>query len=64
MGRTLSKLGGTKWQQQLQKWQQGKDFIWLLCIDPVESAHQLMKCKRQVEEQLENKMNKWHKIQS
>ncbi len=64
MGRTLSKLGGTKRQQQLQKWQEGKDSIWSLSIDPVEAARQLMKRKRHVEVQLEREVNKRHKIES
>ena len=64
MGKTLSKLGGTKHQQQLQKWQEGKDSIWSFTVDHAEAVRQLTKRNRQVEMQLENEVNKRRKIET
>ena len=52
MGKALAKLGGLKCFQQLKKWQEGKDSIWVLSVDEGEVNHQLLTHKCQVEQQL------------
>ena len=54
MGKALAKLGGPKRSQQLKKWQEGKDSIWVLSVDEGEVNRQLLTRKRQVEQQLQN----------
>ena len=63
MGKCLSKLGGTKRQKQIQSWKDGQDSIWSLTIDATEASHQMLKCNRQVEEQLRKEVSKCRKIE-
>ena len=58
MGKALAKLGGLKRSQQLKKWQEGKDSIWVLSVDEGDVNHQLLTRKHQVEQQLQNETSK------
>ena len=41
MGKALAKFGGLKRSQQLKKWQEVKDSIWVLSVDEGEVNRQL-----------------------
>ena len=58
MGKCLSKLGGTKRQKQIQSWKDGQDSIYA-----TEASRQMLKCNRQVEEQLRKEVSKCRKIE-
>ena len=53
-----------KCSQQLKKWQEGKDSIWVLSVDEGEVNCQLLTRKRQVEQQLQNETSKQKKLES
>lgn len=52
VGKLYSKQGGTKRQEQLMKWKDGKDSLWNLTVNEVEVNRQLLKRKRSVEVQI------------
>ena len=63
MGKLLSKLGGTKRRNQLEKWKDGEESIWSFTVGEVEVNRQLLKRKFQVEQQLKMETTKRRKLE-
>ena len=64
MGKRFSKQGGKQHEQQLLKWNNGKDSLWSFDVSDVEVNRQLLKQKHCVEKQLKDKTEKRRKLES
>ena len=58
MGKTLSRLGGTKRKEQLDKWRDGPASVWSFTVNSKEVCRQMAKRKLQVEQQLDHEVAK------
>ena len=63
MGKLLSKLGGTKRRNQLEKWKDSEESIWSFTVGEVEVNRQLLKRKFQVEQELKMEKTKRRKLE-
>lgn len=64
MGKLFSKLGGTKRQQQLEKWRRGDHATWNFQVNETEVSRQLLHKKRKVEAQMDEECTKRRKLES
>ena len=64
MGKHLSKIGGTKRLQQLEKWKTGPQSVWSLSVNSEEVQKQTYEQKQQVEKLLEQEIAKREKFES